>query len=189
MTTTSDISNEARNVCPDALLRFGLERFASAESFCAEFAENSDKHTESETINKNSINIYGNKSSFATREFSRSVNTNIATATLPEVPGTQEDDVDTVYPGHQIPRKRLSSLYSYTVTSKIPNQRVSTKYVVILRETPGDDVDTANPWRRVPRGALPSLYSCSATSKIPDQRVSTKNETTLILITLGTRYF
>ncbi|OXU27756.1 hypothetical protein TSAR_002476, partial [Trichomalopsis sarcophagae] len=40
-----------------------------------------------------------------------------------------EDDVDTVYPGHQIPRKRLSSLYSYTVTSKIPNQRVSTKYV------------------------------------------------------------
>ncbi|OXU19568.1 hypothetical protein TSAR_006471 [Trichomalopsis sarcophagae] len=66
-------------------------------------------------------------------------NTNIVTLTLLEVPSAQEDDVDTVYPGHQIPRKRLSSLYSYTVTSKTPNQRVSTKYVVILRETPGDD--------------------------------------------------
>ncbi|OXU26933.1 hypothetical protein TSAR_009524, partial [Trichomalopsis sarcophagae] len=142
-----------------------------------------------QTINKNSINIYGNKSSFATRgflvaeheyrdgntllgswcpgwavstssptvsrkinnffvpklvtrEFLRSQNTNIVTLTLLEVPSAQEDDVDTVYPGHQIPRKRLSSLYSYTVTSKTPNQRVSTKYVVILRETPGDDETT-----------------------------------------------
>ncbi|OXU22143.1 hypothetical protein TSAR_001565 [Trichomalopsis sarcophagae] len=42
-----------------------------------------------ETINKNSINIYGNKSSFATRGYLRSQNTNIATATLPEVPGAQ----------------------------------------------------------------------------------------------------
>ncbi|OXU25027.1 hypothetical protein TSAR_005278, partial [Trichomalopsis sarcophagae] len=74
---------------------------------------------------------------------------------------------DTVYPGHQIPRKRLSSLYSYTVTSKTPNQRVSTKYVVILRETPGDDVDTANPWHQVLLRVLPSRYSCSATPKTP----------------------
>ncbi|OXU18226.1 hypothetical protein TSAR_016513, partial [Trichomalopsis sarcophagae] len=83
----------------------------------------------------------------------RSPNTNIVTLTLLEVPSAQgkirysrisgatehgygailkiipKDDVDTVYPGHQIPRKRLLSLYSYIVTSKTPNQRVSTKYV------------------------------------------------------------
>ncbi|OXU18119.1 hypothetical protein TSAR_011770 [Trichomalopsis sarcophagae] len=75
-------------------------------------------------------------------------NTNIAAATFLEVPGAQGiyganeygygvifkiilgDDVDTVYPGHQVPRKSLSSLYSYLAASKTPNQRISIKNVV-----------------------------------------------------------
>ncbi|OXU28739.1 hypothetical protein TSAR_000205 [Trichomalopsis sarcophagae] len=58
----------------------------------------------------------------------------------------------------------LESDYRHVIRIQSPQKppiRVSTKYVVILRETPGDDVDIANLWRR---------------------------ETTLIIFTLGTGY-
>ncbi|OXU20095.1 hypothetical protein TSAR_003242, partial [Trichomalopsis sarcophagae] len=56
-----------------------------------------------------------------------------------------QDEVDTVHPGHQVPQGALPSLYSCAATSKTPNQRVTTKKLLIFRETLGDDVATAHP--------------------------------------------
>ncbi|OXU23635.1 hypothetical protein TSAR_015632 [Trichomalopsis sarcophagae] len=96
--------------------------------------------------------------------FFGSLNTNIATAALPEVPAVQGGHYHPKLVTREFLRSQNTNIVTLTllevpsaqVTSKTPNQRV-----VILHETPGDEVDTTNPWRR---------------------------ETTLILITLGTGY-
>ncbi|OXU26635.1 hypothetical protein TSAR_001628, partial [Trichomalopsis sarcophagae] len=131
-----------------------------------------------EKINKNSINIYRNKSSFATRRFLRSQNTNIV------------DDkalLGTWCPGWTpklVIREFLRSQKTNIVTSTL----LEHGYGAILKIIPRDDVDTVYPGHQVPTKPLSSLYSYSVTSKTPNQRVSTKNVTTLILHTLGTRY-
>ncbi|OXU30581.1 hypothetical protein TSAR_007186 [Trichomalopsis sarcophagae] len=50
-----------------------------------------------EIIHKNTINIYGNKSSFATRGFLRAQNTNIATTMLLEVPSARVNSINVIF--------------------------------------------------------------------------------------------
>ncbi|OXU31393.1 hypothetical protein TSAR_009090, partial [Trichomalopsis sarcophagae] len=104
-----------------------------------------------ETIYKNSINIYGNKSSFATRGFLRSQNTNIVTATLPEVPGAEGD----------------ATLILPTLGTGYLGERC----------------------RRYIRVHQPRKPSSNKFRLIMFQILTKLQETTLILSTLGTRYF
>ncbi|OXU23572.1 hypothetical protein TSAR_014486 [Trichomalopsis sarcophagae] len=131
------------------------------------------------------------------RGFLGSLNTNIATAILSEVPGAQ---------GYQYQRRLLEfqekvdsinivfwNYLKYSTISMLSGPRnpylvsrvdsiniifwnylkYSTISMLSGPRNPGQR-DTVHPGHQVPQGALPSLYSCSATSKTPNQRVTTK---------------
>ncbi|OXU27197.1 hypothetical protein TSAR_015041, partial [Trichomalopsis sarcophagae] len=129
------------------------------------------------TINKNFVNVDGNESSSAIRGFLRSLNTNIVTATLPEKPGAQTRHNDLLR--YLVPR--VDSITSSPGVFWEFDRATKHGCGVILKIILKGDVDTVYPWNEVPRIPLFLLYSCSESSKTP--------ETTLILATVGPRYF